>query len=239
MTLIFIQDTINTSPEATNWPLVLHQALGQDNNDHQIKDAVSGFQKAQPEKFVEQLVNQLNIPTKFLRMAAHTVWDDDIYLQVARRLRSHHTNDANLAQWVDTAIMERTSPLLHTWQLHWAVLCENLSVVERLLHNNVQSDGVFLSILASGGKELFEVVAPFARATLHEPIYTLAFAHRISQEHENFEWIDRLLEQYTCEEVCEQISLSNPTLLDDLRNYVVQYYLKELPSGSSIKSKKI
>lgn len=238
MTLIFIQDTISTSPEPTNWSVALHQALGQ-GNEQCIRDAVTGFQKEQPEKFVEQLVNQLNTPTKFLQMAAHTVWDDHIHLQVARQLRSHHTDDPDLVTWVNETLMKSTSPSLEHWQLHWAVLCENLNVLEDLLRNNAQSDGVFLSILASERKEMFDVVVPFARATLQDPTYTLALAHRISQEHDNFVWIDRLLEQYTCEEVCEGIARSNPALLDDLRNYVVQYYLKELPQGSSIKSKKI
>lgn len=238
MTLILIQSPMNTPPEATNWPVLLHQSLGQDN-DQQIKDAVFGFQNAQPEKFVEQLVNQLNSPTKFLQMAAHTGWDDNIYLQIARELRSFHTDHPNLMHWVDTTIMKSASPSLRPWQLQWAGLCGNLGAMEDLLSNNVESDGLFLSILASERKELFDVAAPFARATLQEPTYTLAFAHRISQEHEDFVWIDKLLEQYTCEEVCEGIDRSDPSFLEDLRNYVVQYYLKELPVGSSPKSKKI
>lgn len=237
MPLILIQGS-NTLPESTNWPLDLHQALGQDNDQH-LKDIVTGYQNAQPENFVEQLVNRLDTPEQFLRMTTHTAWDDNIYLQVARQLRDFHTHHPNFVKWVNTSIMQNSSLSLQPWQLHWAGLCENLSVLQDLLNDKVEADGLFFYILASERKELFDFLVPFARTTLKEPTYVLAFAHRISEEHDDFVWIDGLLDQYTCAEVCEEIALSNPDLLDDLRNYVVQHYLKELPIGSSIKPKKI
>lgn len=231
---ILIQDLID--PEPYNWRFVLEAALRENEPLDQI---VSSYQRDQPQDFVTQLTGMVNIPTKFLKVAPHVLWNDNLLYSVVCVVRNTNLGNPEFVRWVNDTVIPNRAPHLQAWKMYWAGLSEQWDVVTQLLTEGIQSDLLFSYALAQENKTLLDFIGPFARETLKDPICALALAHDVAMEHNDLSWIDPLLNQYPSDEICEGLSSYNNPSLEAFRSYVVQYYLKELPESSSVKHKKM
>lgn len=231
---ILIQDLI--TPEPKNWRFVLESAL---RGEEPLENIVPIYQREQPEDFVDQLTGMVNIPTKFLKLAPHVAWNDDLLYSVVCLVRNTNVENDHFVQWVNDTVMPNSAPPLQAWKVYWAGLTEQWNVMTQLLEGGVQSDLLFAYALAQENKTLLDFIAPFARNTLKDPICAFALAHDIAMDYNDPSWIDPMLEQYSSDEICEDLSSYSTPSLEAFRSYVVQYYLKELPESSSVKLKKL
>lgn len=231
---IFIQDLIN--PEPQNWRFVLETAL---RGDESLEQIVLSYQREQPQDFADQLTGMVNTPNKFLKVAPHVVWHNDLLYSVVCLMRNTNVRNADFVRWVNDTVMPNPAPSFQAWKAYWAGLSEQWDVMTQLLEEGVQSDLLFSYTLAQENKTLLDFIAPFARRTLKDPICAFALAHDIGMDYNDPSWIDPMLEQYTSDEICHELSLYHNPSLEAFRSYVVQCYLKELPASSSVKQKKL
>ena len=233
MTLIFIQD----SPPAKNWRAdMLNAARNKDTAV--LATLIPWCQHNATAEFQEHLTKTMHNPNVFLTIAPHVVWSDSTVLHIARELRSNHMEHPQLVEWVNTTLMTRTAPELQTWQLHWAGLSQQWSDIEPFLQRGCPADMLFLCVIGSGNKDLLNMMTPYARNTLCDPVHVLALAYEFAHHTEDTSWIAPLLDQYTIDELSDQISASDQDL-SAFGSYVVQHHIKELPEGSSFKAKRL
>lgn len=233
MPLIFVQDTAPTR----NWRAEMFEAVR--NADHTILAELTPlYQKNQPVEFASHLTDLLHEPSSFLVAAAYVNWDNTTLLRIARELRPGHTEHAQLSEWIDHNLMGRSAAELQPWKLHWAGLRQDWTVIEPLLKNSLDADMLFFCVIVAGNKHLFEQMTPYARATLRDPIYVLEMAYERAHSTDDVSWIDPLLEQYSVDELSDEISASHASS-DAFRSYIIQYNLKDLPESRSSHVKRL
>ena len=233
MTLIFIQD----SPPVKNWRADMFTAA-RNKDTAELATLIPWCQNHAGVEFEEHLTRTLHDPTVFLTIAPHVAWNDSVVLRIARELRSNHTDHPQLVEWVNSTLMTRTAPELQPWQLHWAGLSEQWNQIEPFLQQGCPADMLFLCVIGSGNKDLLDMMTPYARSTLCDPVHVLALAYEFAHHTDDTSWIAPLVDQYTIDELSDHISASGQDLTA-FGSYVVQHHLKELPEGSSFKAKRL
>ena len=238
---IFVADQHSCNPDQNecNFHDQMLVALSNENTGS-LQHIVSIYQQHNEKQLLKDLVTFLRDEDIFSRLAPWVEWNETAILAVVRQLRPLHAHTPHIASWCEDTLMNQTSPALQQWQLHWAALNGQLDVMETLLQNNTASDNLFSHVLASDNKQLLDVIAPYARSTLQDPLPILALAYEVAHYCDDVSWIDPLLAQYTTEEIHESIQKSdNSQNLDAFRSYIVQYNLKDLSNNNSSKNRRL